>query len=335
MKHTKEVLTAVGTLGIAVGIGFVMQSSETAKERYGADARPILSDTPPVETVPLTTSGSADILLQVQDIELTSASDLSTPSVPQTDVPVQRTSASIDAMPPAPENPLNASVCDVSATAQPVEGAMVALSLDAPCAPNERMTVHHNGMMFTYATDDAGAATFTVPALTRDAVFIMAFASGDGAVVQATVSDIVDYDRVVVQWRGRAGFELHAREFGADYGEPGHLWSGATSDESGFSAGTNGLITRLGDSLLPEPLMAEIYSFPAAMTSRPGVIDLSVEAEVTSGNCGREIEAQTLELSADGTLKTRNLTLAVPQCDAVGSFLVLNNLVSDLKVASN
>ncbi|MFT5799447.1 MAG: hypothetical protein ACI84R_004188, partial [Candidatus Azotimanducaceae bacterium] len=29
------------------------------------------------------------------------------------------------------------------------------------------------------------------------------------------------------------------------------------------------------------------------------------------------------------------LTLAVPDCDAKGSFLVLNNLVEDLTVASN
>ena len=56
---------------------------------------------------------------------------------------------------------------------------------------------------------------------------------------------------------------------------------------------------------------------------------------MTASNCGREIEAQSLEIGPDGTLKTRNLTLSVPDCDAVGSFLVLNNLVSDLKVASN
>ena len=40
-------------------------------------------------------------------------------------------------------------------------------------------------------------------------------------------------------------------------------------------------------------------------------------------------------MMADGAMKTQDLTLAVPGCDAVGSFLVLNNLVTDLKVASN
>jgi hypothetical protein len=62
---------------------------------------------------------------------------------------------------------------------------------------------------------------------------------------------------------------------------------------------------------------------------------LSVEAEVSELNCGQEIEAQSLQVGSDGKLKTRNLTLAVPDCDAIGNFLVLNNLLEDLKVARN
>ncbi len=32
-------------------------------------------------------------------------------------------------------------------------------------------------------------------------------------------------------------------------------------------------------------------------------------------------------------METRDLILSVPDCDAVGDFLVLNNLVDDLKIA--
>ena len=39
MQYMKEIVTGVGTLAIAVGIGFVMQSSDTAKQRYGDQAR--------------------------------------------------------------------------------------------------------------------------------------------------------------------------------------------------------------------------------------------------------------------------------------------------------
>ena len=134
---------------------------------------------------------------------------------------------------------------------------------------------------------------------------------------------------------GRAGFELHAREFGADYGQDGHVWSGVTQNTEGMTDGKNGYIVRLGDSQSLEPLMAEVYTFPSGISARSGTIDLTVEAEVTAANCGLEVEAQSLEMMAGGKMKTQDLTLAVPSCDAVGSFLVLNNLVSDMKVASN
>jgi hypothetical protein len=61
---------------------------------------------------------------------------------------------------------------------------------------------------------------------------------------------------------------------------------------------------------------------------------MSVEAEITATNCGLEIEAQSLELLGDESIKTQNLTLDVPECDAIGGFLVLNNLLADLKIAA-
>ena len=62
---------------------------------------------------------------------------------------------------------------------------------------------------------------------------------------------------------------------------------------------------------------------------------VSVEAEVTKANCGREIAAETLQPGADGTMQAVEITLAVPDCSAVGEFLVLKNVLRDLKIASN
>ncbi len=335
MQHMKEIVTAAGTLIIAVGIGFVMQSSESAKERYGESARPIVVAPPKDVSAVLESSVSADIMMQVQEVELTSGSDPVGVSVPSSITDVQRVSAPATDMPAAPDDLPIAEGCEVVAKATPINGALVNVSLSAPCAPNERLTVHHNGMLFTETTDDTGELFFTVPALAEQAVFIMAFSNGDGAVAQANIDDISEYDRVVLQWRGEMGFELHAREFGADYGQPGHVWSGALPDLDGLAAGTNGLIMRLGDTLAAEPLVAEVYSFPSGKAARTGLVDLSVEAEVTSNNCGLEIEAQSLEMMPGGVMKTHDLSLSVPDCDAIGNFLVLNNLVSDLKVASN
>jgi len=78
------------------------------------------------------------------------------------------------------------------------------------------------------------------------------------------------------------------------------------------------------------PLLAEVYTYPAM-----GSADVVIEAAVTAQTCGRELLGETL-LSEAGRVTVTDLTLAMPDCDAVGDFLVLNNLVPDLTlVAAN
>jgi hypothetical protein len=61
---------------------------------------------------------------------------------------------------------------------------------------------------------------------------------------------------------------------------------------------------------------------------------MTVEAEVTASNCGRELSARTMGVM-DGTPAERHeLTFFMPDCAAVGDFLVLKNLYEDLKIAS-
>lgn len=338
MSHKKEIVTAVGTLAIAVGIGFVMQRSEAAQERYGSGARAPVAVQDAEQANDVLEKVSTSGLIRVQSIELTSATETEPVSVPQAEAVVQRvaaTPADTLAPPQAEDTAPQIAECEMTATAQAMPGAMAMLNLDAPCAPNERLTVHHNGLIFTQATDADGALNVLVPALSKDAVFIMAFSNGDGAVTQVTVPDINQFSRVALQWRGDAGFQLHAREFGASYGDAGHIWSGGEVTSAGFLDGETGAMMRLGDQALTDPLMAEVYTFASNSTDHEGLIDLSVETEITLENCGLEVEAQTLELSDRGNITTRDLTLAVPACDAVGDFLVLNNLVTDMKVASN
>ena len=332
--RSKEVLTAVGTLAGAIGIGFIMQSSDTAEAHYGRAAE--------AEQAPVLKGASAEnSVIEMEDITLTSGEYDTGISAPQAEAGVITASAPQSVLetpqvPPVAEVTLDETdTCEMVADARPVAGAMVNLSMDAACYPNERVTVHHNGMIFTETTSDEGRLDIRVPALSEAAVYIIAFPNGEGAVAQADVIDLADYDRAVLQWKGNTGFEIHAREFGADYGSEGHIWQGQPGDVAATVTGDSGMITRLGDTDAAEPLLAEVYTFPRGNNGRSGSVALSVETEVTVANCGLEVEAQSLELQADGLVKTQNLTLPVPDCEAEGSFLVLNNLLQDLKVAVN
>ncbi len=219
------------------------------------------------------------------------------------------------------------SECGLALDAVLLSDAMVNLSVETACTPYTVVTIHHNGMLFATNVDGAGQAEVLLPALNENSVFIAETESGYHNTVSLTVPEVANFDRVVLQWSGQGGFELHAREFGANYGEEGHVWTGAAD-------GGVGTVYRLGDADAISPLLAEVYSFPRDAGDVNGRVELTVEAEVSELNCSQTVEAQTLDLR-HGALRGRDLVLNMPTCDAIGDFLVLNNLVENLTIAAN
>jgi len=289
------------TLALALGIGFSMQQNAAANG---------------VQSTGLSVAEDSQAELVLRDIRLTSTVHLEGQEQANRDqLPEAAFSGQVD--------------CAVSAQASSEPKAIVSLTFSAPCNSSERVTIHHSGLMFTETTDSGGALSMQVPALVENAVYIIELESGSGAVATTSVSDLDEVHRVALQWTGRGGFEIHAREFGADYGQGGHVWSGADA------VGRASQVQRLGDAQQLMPRMVEVYSFARDMTETSGTVALSIEAEISSSNCGREISAQTLENSGGQGLRTRDLVLSMPNCNAIGDFLVLNNLVEDLKIAAN
>lgn len=310
MSRIRKIAMSVGTVSCAIGIGFFVQKGETAPLApvaaiHTAVVKPVMG---PIH--------SQDAMLDIQGITLTSA-------MPDSLTPQRLVE---------PQPDLSSADCAVSASAIPAPMASVDLYVLAPCFQNDRVTVHHNGMMFNVETDNVGTLMMTIPALTENAVFIVELTSGKGAVATTQVPDLADYHRVVLQWVGESAFQIHAREFGADYGTPGHIWIGM---DDTTPSDRQGSIIRLGTAGALAPHQAEVYTFPRGLSRQSGTVSMSIEAEVTADNCGRDVAAQTIELGSDGGLKTRDLVLTVPDCTTIGDFLVLNNLVDDVKIAAN
>ena len=55
--------------------------------------------------------------------------------------------------------------CGLSVASEAMPGAMVALDIMEPCAPNARVEISHAGLVFTARTDALGLLTVDVPAL--------------------------------------------------------------------------------------------------------------------------------------------------------------------------
>jgi len=348
MISVRRMITVVGTLVCALGTGFLMQSYLQGQPRddQGESVQmAAVSGLPEIATDAVAEAEKAPATPGIAEEARLDSVQLTSVPAPPSAAPQPRllpaepvTLAALDDQPIddlPKEEPAPTFACEITLSAQPMAAAMVKLMLEAPCMANERFTLHHNAMVFAEATDAEGRAELAVPALSASAVFIATFATGNSAVATAELGTLEYYDRAVVQWSGPAGLQVHALEYGADYREAGHVWAGAAHDMARAAKGEGGFVVRLGDAGLFNPRMAEVYTFPTGTALKDGAVTLSLEAEVTDANCGKDIEAQSLQKSGTDRMRAREIVLAMPQCEAVGDFLVLKNLFDDLNIARN
>lgn len=322
MTRIKSIMLACGSVLCSLTIGLFMQYGQTPSHASLSGTKVTLDMVTPTSSgvvtphIPAKAAPAASFRTPKENQELQQVAAQSRPE-PTLDLQM--------AARPDPS-------CDIAMTAEPTIGAMAALTLTAPCLPGTQVTLHHGGMALTYITDAQGRIDVDLPVMMPDAVFIAAFENGEGAVAKTNVDTLSDYHRVAVQWEGNTGLQLHALEFGASYFQDGHVWA----DAQGTPAQTDsGFLVKLGDPSLPTARLAEVYSFPIKQAGRRGTVNLSVEAEITDLNCSQRVAAQTVEIRPDGELVVKDLDLALPGCAAIGEFLVLKNMVEDLKVAMN
>jgi hypothetical protein len=175
----------------------------------------------------------------------------------------------------------------------------------------------------------------SIPALARQAEVTVTFDDGRGTEAVATVASAPEYARTGVIWHGGAGLHLRALEFGARLGEPGDVWAEAPRSPDYGVNGKGGFLTRLGRADMANPILAEVYSIPTGRMKRDGTVRLSIEAEVTDLSCGKVVSGKTFELGGDEPGRSIALDLTMPQCDALGGYLELKNLLQDMKIARN
>ena len=163
-----------------------------------------------------------------------------------------------------------------------------------------------------------------------DATVSVRFANGDMVEANLVVPDAVLLRRFGVQWLGEDAFQLNAFENGADYGEIGHVSAADPKRPLPGQPQKGGFLSVLGDDGVDQPMLAEVYTYPADSTASVKIV---IEAAITKGTCARDILGETLA-DAGGDVTITDLVLAMPDCTAIGDILVLKNLDPDLKIAS-
>ncbi len=306
----RKAARGIAVIAIALGAGQLAQSM-TDRGAPQQPANATLSHKPKhIETVAATAEVSPPSVAMA-----TTQATLTLPSAPQ---------------PTQPESVAENS-CTVTFDLSSDENAMLRLTLVAPCHKNERVVLKHAGLAVTAKTTVTGALFSDLPALVTDATVEVLFADGSSASGSIAAPEMSSLRRFGVQWQADDAFQIHAFEGKAGYGEPGDI-SGENphSPLAGVPA-SGGFLTRLGDASTDLPLLAEVYTYPADGRENPDVV---VEAAVTPTACGREMLAETLA-TAGSRVEINELTVAMPECDAVGDYLVLKNLAPDLNIASS
>lgn len=235
-------------------------------------------------------------------------------------------------VPPALEAPEStaASACARDLLLRAGPQATIGLTLAAPCDAGQRVVIRHAGLTVTGRTDTKGGLSMALPGMQTAAEVSILFADGSQQRGQIDLPDAATYRRFAVQWQGDDEFQLHAFENGADYGDPGHVWAGALHLPVSGKPETGGWMMMLGDASVTLPLRAAVYTFPTVPGPAP---DIVIEAPVVEATCGREMLGELLTASG-GTTQSDDLTLAMPDCSAVGDILVLKNLAPAVKIAT-
>lgn len=154
--------------------------------------------------------------------------------------------------------------------AEPAPGATSRISVTAPCAAGAVATVYHAGLVFPLSLDSTGAGVIDLPVLDVASGATLRLPGGEAEPVALAfdAAEAARMVRVAVGWSAPVNLELHAFEYAAVPGGPGHVRPGATSEPRGgridsFAPG--------GDGEAPR---AQVWSFRLGTGGRRGVARL-------------------------------------------------------------
>ncbi|MDZ7906157.1 MAG: hypothetical protein U5N55_10585 [Cypionkella sp.] len=217
--------------------------------------------------------------------------------------------------------------CPISLELMDEGRATIGGTLLSPCNPSQDLVIAHAGMVISAKTLASGALFFSLPALEHPAQVDIRFSSGEVASAEVAIPDVRSVQRVAVQWPDADGFTLHAFENGAEFGAAGHIWAQNPALPDLGAALRSGYLTALGDASTAMPLMAQVFTYgPAAQT------DVQLEAAVTDNTCDSEVMGDIIAANF-GQVSATEVSVAMPDCSAVGEFVQLGAIRRDQDLA--
>jgi len=329
MFRYRKLIPAVGALAVVLGISYLVAGGSS-------QSAPIIRKS---------TQPSAGSVKTVMVAEGNGGAVFGMPktmAMPETEAEITSQLASLDLDLPQTSVPDQIFIqdtpfgdCATSMELSRQETALVSLTLSASCHQNAEFVIWHDAIAFSGRTNDNGRARVNVPALVENATFVATFNNIEVARETLHVPEVANHDRAALRWRGEHSLQLHALEFGAAFGEHGHVWSASVGDTALARDGRQGYIARLGLTNVTTPYWAEIYTFPAGARNADGHIELKVGAAVTDANCGRKLTAETLETNSGQMVISREIDIQLPACGLERPTIIHTDLFPTRQATTN
>lgn len=113
-----------------------------------------------------------------------------------------------------------------SAATAAMPGGRLAISIEEPCRAGEAVTIHYAPYLFVRTLDGQGTLRFVLD-LFQGALTPLALEFEDGGRRALTIgeTDIDRVSKIAVVWGQPVNLDMHAYEYVAEHGGPGHVWA--------------------------------------------------------------------------------------------------------------
>lgn len=220
--------------------------------------------------------------------------------------------------------------CEVFLVATPAPAAMLEVSVYAPCDRGQQAEMSHAGLSFDTHIGEDGQLMVQIPALSQEASVVLTFADGRVHTDSTSVDDVSMYERAVLQSRAPAYLGLNAYEFGAAFGDTGHVHM-----QNAREPGVSGFLSVLGDPTLENGQMAQVYTYPIGISQNSDAVTLEIEAAISEASCGHMVEASAIGVQGGMIVQERAINMTMPDCDGVGGYVILQDVLPEQSVAMN
>ena len=325
MRNLRRAAVLGSSVLLAAGSGYIMQNSDSLGQRPDlaqsrvAAAAPVRMDE--IRNIQSVASIPAVVRSSLAEGPLT------LPIIAVRDVSETR---AVSKMPFETSEPggfgvAQGSACEPGALAlSDAAHGLVRVELMAPCHPQEEVRVSDGALEFDILTDADGQWAGVVPAYEQNIDIKVYFADNEASEATLRLDAVPAFKVLALNWVGADALRLNAFEFGSDAGGAGHVSSTLPRTPDTL---LGGYILVLGE--VYGGALAEVYIAPHEMEDT----QFDLEALVTEESCDTDLAGKLIRSGARG-LEVTALSFAMPECDAVGSSLLMELPETPLELAS-